>query len=709
MVIYDDCQLRPGPMVKFHQSYGTTGAGEKISLLYSITITGTVLDFKGSPQSGGALTGTWGGPFNRFWQNSGDPPDEPVVSNHRLYAAEAKQEAIRALFSNDGRWLEWGADDGTQPLKCKPRIKNIEFGDGSRNDTWFQLFEFVIEAEADLLYLNGEPITGLVFDELINEASESWEIQPGDVVKTFKLTHNTNATGKRLFDDTGLETQPPWQNARDFVNNRLTLGYDSTSSYSPIAGSDIVTGSSLAAGVIDFSTLSAYNFSRNETTDELAGSYSVTEDWTLSLNPGTDIYSVSVKRISDQPYTTTEVGIQGTIKGFYVDLNDYDTRMTNAENIWEALKGANLFNRVQSYASGVSLNNHALAASLEYNPNEGTVGYNYQFSDRLGDTVYEDYVISKKSALQDYKTSVNIQGKITGRRFEDDTNPNDKFTRALAAWTNLNVFPNIYNRIVSSNFFPEIDGVLRQYPLDSNVDMNQAEGVISYSFDYDTRKNDGDFNDDDVLEEYSTSVSYSREDGKSTFSIQGTVEGLAINDADQDPRTQKYTSALNYFNNIAAPNIPIRLSPLGYFTSLPISLEVEKNPTKGIITYNYKYDNVPLPCTPGALSEVINVSDQNMDGDVNVFGEIPIPLRAAGPNLQDMKTTKHKSRSVSMEIVMAPTGNCDFLASYNLKPNVTALINQLRPNAGQVFVDENTQNWNWKQGRYSKNITWIYQ
>ncbi len=709
-VLYDGNKVIPGPIVTLNKNIQTAGGGQKLGVLYDISIDGTMMSFKGSPQGGSLNTVGFGGPYNAFWTITGYPPDESVIANSRLKSIEKKQAALRALFATDGKWLEWQPDDGTAPLKCQPRIKSITF----EEDLWYHVCKYSIKAESDYLYLTGSPEVDTPYhNELINQADESWQVEDGEVVKTFRLSHTVNAVGKRIFDATGTETQPPWMNARDFVLNRLVLGYTGASTFSPLAGNALVNQSTVGSGsVINFSTLNPFNFSRNESINELGGSYSVTENWVLAATSGTDVYSVSVKRLSAEPYTNVDVLIQGTIKGFYHDLGDYDARNNSANYVWSQLQGVPLYNRVQSYATGTVLNVQPLAAALDYSPLDGTIGYSYAFSDRLvnGD-VLEEFIVAKKFNMETYMVDVGIQGKVIGRKYEADTNPKAEFVRAQTFWNTLKVSPNIYNKIINSNFFPEVTGVLRQYPSSADVDMDESQGIISYNYTFNTRKNDSDVNDDDVLEEYNYGSAFNREDGKTTYTIAGTVKGLVINDPQSDPRAQKYASALNYFNSIVQPALLTRLNIIASGNisySRPVSVDIDRNPTMGVINYNFKYTNEPPPCISGSLSEVISVTDQNKAGDVQVFAEIDIPGRVAGPVLQDIQTTKRKIRTLSVEIVMAPTGGCNFLTAYNSYPNVDSIVTALVP-AGQVFKDDDSQSWSWRNGRFSRNVSWVYQ
>lgn len=706
-VSYNSCLLVPAPFLSIQEQRTKSSDGRTLGVVYSLRIIGKIDAWKGSPQGGSLAGAGWGGPYNRFWQNSGYPADESVLAAHRLASIENKIEALRALFATEGAWLEFTSPDGSTPMKVQPRINALNFTEGS----WFETVDYTIDAECDLIYVNGTPIVPMSFSELIQNATESWDIQEADVVKTYRVTHSVNAVGKRTFDSLGNQVGDPWQNAKDFVTDRLVLGWNGASAFSSNAGQFIFNNSSSASGTVNFSSLSPYNFARSENVDELGGSYSVTESWILAQGSGTDVYNVSVKRLVDDPYTTVIASIQGTIKGFYSDLFDYDHRILGANWIWDQLKGNNLYNRVSQYVSGVTLNTQAIGAALDYNPQEGSINYNYEFNNRIfnGDA-FEEYTVSRKSSAEDYKTSFSIGGSIKGRKYDTDNDPTLPFQRATTLWNQLKVSPTLYNRIISSKYFPDATGIgINQSPISVSVDMNEAEGTIQYAYDFNTRANDSVYPNDDVLEEYNISRSFSRDEGRIIYTINGTIMGLSVTDV-PNPRAVKFTAATGYWEYYAKPNLYSRIAQY-YQTALSNTLpqveEVEKNPTVGQVSYNYQFYNYPLPILSGALSEIISVSEENAGGDVQVIANIPIPGRALGPVLQNVSTTTAKMRSLSIETVTYPTGGPDLLTAFNLRPNYDSYVTQLAPAGG--YKESDVYTWDWRGGRYSRQVRWIYE
>lgn len=212
---------------------------------------------------------------------------------------------------------------------------------------------------------------------------------------------------------------------------------------------------------------------------------------------------------------------------------------------------------------------------------------------------------------------------------------------------------------------------------------------------------------DTVLEDFTVDVRESIEEGLTSVSLQGTVTGLESRDANYQITETKWTAASGRFNTIEG-QLLTRAQTYGG-VSLNPNFKVfakTKNPTTGIITYSVEYDNRPSNCITGARLESIQVTD-NYPSDV--FASIPVIGRAAGPVLQDINTVTESSRTLAIECVMESTGGCNYASMSGGKPNVTTLINNIKPVADQVFKKEDQETWSPKNGRYSRTITWVYQ
>lgn len=717
IVSYDGCSIEPAPFVTVQKAPIVVGNQRKIGTTYQIVLKGDLVAGMGSPQAGTLTGANWGGPLSKFWIGAGYAPVEFSAYNNHLNNLMEKKEALEALFATDGFFLIFQSQDGSTPYKAQIKDCVLTFDEG----TWFNIIPYTVTAITDAMTLNGNPAQDATFPDLIQNCEEKWDLQPAEIIKTFNVTHSVSAVGKRSFTISGNELQSPWQNARDFVNNRLVLGWSGSGIYAPDNTQNIFNHSSLGSGVINFGGLSPYNFARVESVDEFGGSYSVVESWVAAVGSGTDVYNVTVNEISEDPLTTTVVGIQGVLRGFYNKLFDYDTRMLGAEWMWSQLQASGLYNRVSSYVtgSGLVLNQQPLGAVLDYNPQEGSITYNFTYSNRLftGDA-FESFIVSRKTNMDDYKSVFTINGQVKGRRYLTDTDPTISFTRASTLWTTLYVGTGVphndpsvfYNRIISSIYFPEASGMgLQPAPIDKSIDMNQSEGSITYSFSFNNRLNLSGINSNIAEEDFSISSNFNKEEGITHYTINGTVKGL--NTVDTSPQSTKFTNASGYFYNYVVPNLYTRVANY-YGVSLPNkayqSLEIMTQPIVGIIVYSYGFNNMFPPLIAGALSETITVSESNPSGSVNVIASIPIIGRNSGPINQSMGTSENKTRQLSIETVLSPTGSLtNLLLAWNTKPNYDVYVAQLKPANSYVTSDVNS--YDWRRGRYSRNVSWLYQ
>ena len=358
-VMYDGKRLIPAPLVSISKTYQKSGNGEIVGKIYNLTLTGTIVAFMGSPNKTGV-----------FWDMPGYPPDDTVTANERLGVIFRKQEAIRELFSDEGKHLEFQSLDGSQSVKCNPRILEISFSE----DIWFDKCEYTISFEADELY-GGIYAREDTFLQYISDASEEWSIDTNEgdaetlgIPKVYALSHTVSANGKRFYKDDGTGTliKQPWEYAKQFVLSKLGFA------------SDMVISSGINNIPLYYQGL---NHVRNENIDKQGGVYSVTENWVLASGTATEDFSISTSDSLDATYKT--VSIEGTVTGYdQRDANlqiitpkwsNAEAKFTNVQNI--------AFIRAQQF-SGLSLNLTPTNITIGRNPIQGTIAYTYEYNTR---------------------------------------------------------------------------------------------------------------------------------------------------------------------------------------------------------------------------------------------------------------------------------------------------------------------------------------
>jgi hypothetical protein len=392
--MYDSKRLIPAPFVTFNKVYNKTGDGQLVGSTFSISLKGTIVSYKGSPTT----TGT-------FWTSGGYPNDEVLTDEEGLKAIIRKQEAIRDLFSTEGLTLEVQSADGSQPMKCNPRLVSIDFTDG----LWYNRCEYTIQLEADIVYVNGTELGEDNFTQNLAEASETWSIETNEDQaesveqnRTYRLSHSVSATGRRFYDDTGLMQKDAWKWARDWVVPKL--GFDAT-----IA---------LSSGVNSLpSYYGGFNHVRNEEVGESTGSFSVSETWILASGNVLEDFTVETSTNATEGITT--VSIQGNITGLEVrdsNMQVTTSKYTAANTKLAAITGGLAYSRATSY-SGQSLNILPAQSTISKNPTAGNITYNYTYDTRPGnivtDTKSESFTVTRSWDV-DIVASIPVLGRTAG-------------------------------------------------------------------------------------------------------------------------------------------------------------------------------------------------------------------------------------------------------------------------------------------------------
>jgi hypothetical protein len=363
---FNNSRLIPAPLINISSTYNKTGDGTILGKTYELVIEGKFIDFKGSPNS-----------FGLFWEGYGYPNDEEIGEESKLGAILRKQQAIQNLFSkeNNGKKLEIQSGDGTPPLVCYPQIQSVTFP----ADRWHSTCDYSISLTADQMF----PLDDNNLD-LINEASESWTIEPSEEREdasgsgifqlTYKVNHSISAQGKRLFNTSGqlLSGREPWQNAKEWVLGKKGLD-------PAITHSGIYSIPSYYQG---------YDYVKTENIDTLGGQYSLTENWILSSGRALEQYELSLSRGINQGIKS--VSIQGNIRGLDVGdvslgISGYD-RMFNATEKFNSISGKNLpYIRSQNFLSEISngiLHSVPVQQSVGKNPAAGTLTYSFEYDNR---------------------------------------------------------------------------------------------------------------------------------------------------------------------------------------------------------------------------------------------------------------------------------------------------------------------------------------
>ncbi len=184
---------------------------------------------------------------------------------------------------------------------------------------------------------------------------------------------------------------------------------------------------------------------------------------------------------------------------------------------------------------------------------------------------------------------------------------------------------------------------------------------------------------------------------------------------------------LNYINPALTdlpPENPIysRERPL---STIPTSVTEGHDPRKGTISYSAEYKN-SFKIISGVISETIDI---NYDVPHDEVATIAVPGRALGPILS--RTGRSASRkTMNISVVVVPPYSlsgtllhrpeCPLYTGGNVYRTIEDIINGNKPFTGSsligsrnpngiVYTQNDSEQWNPSQGRYSRNVQWIYQ
>jgi len=223
-----------------------------------------------------------------------------------------------------------------------------------------------------------------------------------------------------------------------------------------------------------------------------------------------------------------------------------------------------------------------------------------------------------------------------------------------------------------------------------------------------------------ALEDFDVSLDDSVDSYLKSVTVNGTIQGLASIGYDTAATgVPKIQNAFDYFKAISGDiysraatiyngnidssgnNMSLNINPLNY--------SIGYNTNGGSVTYNYTFNDRPYNCVPTAKSEIINITEGNPN---DVFSNITILGRAAGPLYQDINTIGQRTREISIEAILPPDTNCltnglyTVIAPTGYDAFVSGYESSLIGTYAQVFVNSENKTWTPKEGRFTFNKSW---
>lgn len=244
--------------------------------------------------------------------------------------------------------------------------------------------------------------------------------------------------------------------------------------------------------------------------------------------------------------------------------------------------------------------------------------------------------------------------------------------------------------------------------------------------------------EDIALETFEGSVSSDLSNAFVKVSINGTLKGLGMWNADGfyvDGTGTYATSPIGKANakwNILSNNGNFGVACALYkranalsavnLNTQPLSVSVGRNEISGEINYSLEFDNRPTNYFSHVLSENIQITD-TYPGDQ--FAVVPVIGRAIGPILQFTFGRTEYKRSISIDIQLDYTDidytrsgrNALILSRPSTVPGIQdelkSLISSLSPanetGVRKYFVSPPQESWSPKDGKYSIQLEWTYE
>lgn len=352
-----------------------------------------------------------------------------------------------------------------------------------------------------------------------------------------------------------------------------------------------------------------------------------------------------------------------------------------------------------AFAEGVWVDVCPFTIELEADKLEGLNVSEQDFTYPISDAG-ESWELQFNEEDQFYTLSHSVSA--VGKLFFDAATPSKK------PWENARDY--VMTKIGFDNVFAYASGTLNlslnQYNHVRNQTVDEAAG--SFTFNETWILSSGNY-----INDFTVETSTDAGNGLTNISIQGNLRGLETRNPDYSLVQSKWSAASGAFYGIVQPNLYttalLYKGNIGYanLNPFPAQSTIGSNPKAGTISYNYSYNTRPTNCVNGALSEVITIVDNNPG---QVVAQIPILGRVHGPILQDIGTYTARSRQLTIELIMPSSGtSCNPMSNKPSSSILNSIISNVQPNGTKVFKEQDSETWNFSQGAYSRQISWLWE
>lgn len=387
-IIINGNRLVPAPLVTVNKEYIRTPGDGVVNTKYTFTLNGTLIAYKGNPESTGSTPDVafTGSNVYATYSPDDDPINTSLEPSGYLTGIMEKQKALMNILTsgnNDTTFLEIVGFNADKGLKGYCNVQNIEFDDQSR---WTDICGYTITLECPYLLEDPAP-TGY----LVEDPQETWNISEDTTYsaspsgmeeqhKSFKVTHTASAVGQRVFDSGGgfVSGWSPFQHASGYVHNVIGVGLDANSAPDSFLNIKTLLGDNF----------SVVNRVFSEEINEIAGTYSINEEFLVFKSGQLAREEVNIS-VDKDTSAFTKVSINGTINGL-ITTNPSGVTVdswSNASGYFDSMSGL-IYSRANNYApDGTSLNTVPLSTNIGRNFSQGSISYAYNYDNRPSNTL----------------------------------------------------------------------------------------------------------------------------------------------------------------------------------------------------------------------------------------------------------------------------------------------------------------------------------
>lgn len=367
--------------------------------------------------------------------------------------------------------------------------------------------------------------------------------------------------------------------------------------------------------------------------------------------------------------------------------------------------------------------------SIDYKKEDGTFSYLSNNIDSE-ETPYHAFTVTHTVNAQGYINNATSKGeafeqayKYVTSRLKDDVGiiSTDAFGRSFLGSSNL----NMKNFEIASGTSDIVSDDINSYDAYNKIRTSSSDvaaGSYSVTTTYFLSRENVTI---DLNSNYNRD-----ESGETSISVDGTIQGLSklsaksvthnkfaqakaayqdiAGDLKSSSKIYKYASAVYNRFQLDKTGVSLRDVPLNYTFG--------ENKNNGTITFSVSYRVYPgefvslLNSITGSLVATASINDDNRSGagyDTQTIVIIPIIGRQAGPIIQDMQTTKERTRTATIDVTLEPR----YRTSNNslVRTQCLGIIETYKPSSyTDIYVQNFAENWDWTSGKYNTTITWIY-